>query len=38
MAEAVKELVDPFTELDIKNNTDLVIDSDREENEDVDFE
>ena len=33
MAEAAKELVDPFTELDTKNDPDLVIDSDREEDE-----
>ena len=30
MAEAAKELADPFTESDIKNDPDLVIDSDRE--------
>ena len=34
MAEAVKELVDPFTESDIENDPDWVIDSDREEDED----
>ena len=33
MAEAAKELVDPFNELDTKNDPDLVIDSDREEDE-----
>ena len=33
MADAAKELVDPFTESDIKNDPDLVIDSDREEDE-----
>ena len=38
MAEAAKELVDPFTESDIKNYPDLVIDSDREEDEDIDNE
>ena len=38
MAEAAKELVDHFTESDIKNDLDLVIDSDREEDEDVDME
>ena len=30
MAEAAKELVDPFTESNIKNDPDLIIDSDRE--------
>ena len=38
MAEAANELVDPFTEPDIENDPDLVIDSDREEDEDVDIE
>ena len=38
MAKAAKELVDPFTESDIGNDTDLVIDSNREEDEDVDIE
>ena len=38
MAEAFKELVDPFTESDIENDPDLVIDLDREENKDVDIE
>ena len=38
MAEAAKELVDPFTELDIKNDSDLILDLDREEDEDVDIE
>ena len=38
MAEAAKELVDPFTESDIKNDSDLVIDSDREEDEDLHIE
>ena len=38
MADAAKKLVDPFTESDIKNDPDLVIDSDREEDEDVDIE
>ena len=33
MADAAKELVDPFTESDIKNDPDLVIDSDRGEDE-----
>ena len=37
VAEAAKELVDPFTESDIKNFSDLVIYSDREEDEDVDI-
>ena len=38
MAEAAKELDDPFTESDIENDPDLVIDSDREEDGDVDIE
>ena len=38
MAEAAKELVDPFTELNIENDPDLVTDSDGEEDEDVDIE
>ena len=38
MAEAAKELVDPFNESDIENDPDLVIDSDRKEDEDVDIE
>ena len=38
MAEAAKELVDPFTETDIENDPDLVIDFDREEDEDIDIE
>ena len=38
MAEATKELVDRFTELDIKNDPDLVIDLDKKEYEDVDIE
>ena len=38
MVEAAKELVDPFTESDIENDPDLVIDSNREEDEDVDIE
>ena len=38
MAKAAKELVNPFTESYIKNDPDLVIDSDREEGEDVDTE
>ena len=38
MAEAAKEFADLFTELDIENEPDLVIDSDREKNEDVDIE
>ena len=38
MAEAAKELVDPFSESDIKNDPELVIDWDREEDEDVDIE
>ena len=37
MAEAAKELVDPFTKSDIKNDPDLVIYSDKEEDEDVDI-
>ena len=37
MAETAKELVDPFTESEIENDPDLVIDSDREEDEDVDI-
>ena len=38
MDKAAKELVDPFTKSDIKNDADLIIDSDREEGEDVDTE
>ena len=38
IAEAAKELVDPFTESDIGNDPGLVIDLDREDDEDVDFE
>ena len=38
VAEAAKELVDTFTESDIRNDGDLVIDSDREEDEDFDIE
>ena len=38
MAEAAKELVDPFTESDIKYDPDLVIDFDSEEDEDLDIE
>ena len=38
MAEAAKDLFDPFTESDIQNFPDLVIYSDREEDEDVDME
>ena len=38
MAEAAKDLFDAFTELDIKNDPDLVIYSEREEDEDVDIE
>ena len=38
MAEAAKDLVDPFIESSIKNDPDLVIDSDREEDEDFDTE
>ena len=37
MAEAAKELLDPFTESDIENDPDLVIYLDREEVEDVDI-
>ena len=35
MVEATKDLLDPFNESDIKNDPDLVIDSDRKEDEDV---
>ena len=38
MAEAAKELVEPYTGSDIENDPDLVIDLDREEDEDVDIE
>ena len=38
IAEAAKELVDPFTELDIKNDPDLVTDSNQKEYEDVDVD
>ena len=38
MAKAAKELVGLFTESNIKYDPDLVIDSDREEDEDVDIE
>ena len=38
MAEAVKELDGLFTESDIENDPDLVIDSNRKEDEDVDNE
>ena len=38
ITEAAKERVDPFTESDIGNGPDLVIDLDREDDEDVDFE
>ena len=38
MAEAAKELVDPFTKLDIESDPDLVTDLDKEEDEDVDIE
>ena len=38
MAKAAKEFVDRFTESDTENNPDLVIDSDWEEDEDVDIE
>ena len=38
MAEAAKEFVDPFNESDTENDPDLVIDQDREEDEDVDSE
>ena len=37
MAEAAKELVDPFTKSDIENDPDLVIYSDKEEDENVDI-
>ena len=37
MAEAAKELVDPFIKSDIENDPDLVIYSDKEEDEDVDI-
>ena len=38
IAEAAKELVDPFTESDIENDPDLLIDLDREGDEVVDIE
>ena len=38
MAKAAKEFDDPFTESDSENSPDLVIDSDWEENGDVDIE
>ena len=38
MVEAAKELVDPFTESDIEDDSDLVIDSNWEEDEAVDIE
>ena len=38
MAEAAKDLADPFTESDIEDDPDLVTDSDREEDEDVHIE
>ena len=38
MSEAAKELVDSSTESDIGNDLDLIIDSDREEDEDADIE
>ena len=38
IAEAAKELVDAFTKSEVENDPDLAIDSDREENEDVDIE
>ena len=38
IAEAAKELVDPFTELDIKSDPDLVTDSNQKEYEDVDVD
>ena len=38
MAEAAKELVDPFTESNIKNDPDLVPDLDREGDKDIDIE
>ena len=38
MAKAAKELVGLFTESNIKYDPDLVIDSDRKEDEDVDIE
>ena len=38
MAEAAKGLIDAFTESDIENDPDLVIDSDREEYEGADIE
>ena len=37
MAEAAKELVDPFTKSDIENDPDLVIYPNKEEDEDVDI-
>ena len=38
MTKAAKEFVDPFTESEIENDPELVINSDREEDEDVDIE
>ena len=38
MTETAKELVDAFTESDIENDPDLVIDLDREVDEDIDIE
>ena len=38
MAETTQEPTDSFTELDIQSDPDLVIDSDRGEDEDVDIE
>ena len=38
MDETTQEPIDSFTELDVENDPDLVIDSDRGEDEDVDIE
>ena len=38
VTKAAKEFVDPFTESEIENDPELVINSDREEDEDVDIE
>ena len=38
MTETAKQLVDPFTESDIKNDPYLIIDLDREIDEDIDIE
>ena len=38
IVEVAKKVVDPFTESDIENDPDLVIDSEREKDEDVDIQ